>query len=82
MNLLIKYPTCSVSIELQTIEKVAQRNDGDKKSDVSVHNFTIKELETIPQGVEPDILRSIQNLPGVTTTSDVSAKYLCSRWIK
>jgi len=72
---LLNIQLTPVSLELQTIEKVAQRIDGDKKSDVSVHTFNIKGLETIPQGVETDILRSIQELPGVTTTSDVSAKY-------
>ncbi len=72
---LLNIQLAPVSLELQTIEKVAQRIDGDKKSNVSVHTFNVKGLETIPQGVETDILRSIQDLPGVTTTSDVSAKY-------
>ena len=72
---LLNIQLTPVSLELQTIEKVAQRIDGDKKPDISVHTFTIKELETIPQGVETDILRSIQYVPGVTITSDVSAKF-------
>jgi hypothetical protein len=72
---LLNIQLTPVSLELQTIEKVGQRIDGDKKPDISVHTITIKELESIPQGVEADILRSIQYIPGVTITSDVSAKY-------
>ncbi len=64
-----------VSIELQTIEKIVKRNDEDTKPSISINSFTVKELESIPQGVEPDIFRSIQNIPGVSMTSDVSAKY-------
>lgn len=72
---LLNIQLIPVTFELQTVEKVAQRIDGDKNPDISVHTILIKELETIPQGVETDILRSIQNVPGVTITSDVSAKY-------
>lgn len=72
---LLNIQLTPVKLELQTIEKVAQRIDGDKNPDISVHTIMIKELETIPQGVETDILRSIQNVPGVTMTSDVTAKY-------
>lgn len=64
-----------ISLELQTIEKVVQRIDGDKIPDISAHTFSIKDLENIPQGVETDIIRSIHYLPGVTSTNDVSAKF-------
>ena len=65
---LLNIQLSPVSLELQTIEKIGQRIDGNKKPDLSVHTFTIKELELIPQGVETDILRSIQYVPGVTLT--------------
>jgi Carboxypeptidase regulatory-like domain/TonB-dependent Receptor Plug Domain len=64
-----------VSFELQTVEKIAQRKGGDEKPNIGVHTYTVKELEIIPQGVETDILRSIQDVPGVTNTSDITAKY-------
>jgi len=63
-----------VTIEIQPIEKTAERVDR-KKSDLGKYKTTIKELETIPQGIETDILRSIQNVPGVTFSSDISASY-------
>lgn len=63
-----------VTIEIETIEKTAERIDS-KEPDLSRFKTTIKELESIPQGIETDILRSIQNVPGVTTSSDISASY-------
>jgi len=62
-------------IEIPVIEKVDQRIGGDNKSNIGVHSLTIEELKTLPQGVETDILRSIQESPGVTSTSDISARY-------
>lgn len=64
-----------VNIELQTVEKVENKFDGTSKSDLSIRSFTVRDLESVPQGVEADVLRSIQDIPGVTITSDVSAKY-------
>jgi hypothetical protein len=42
---------------------------------VSVHIVTPKELQTLPAAAQPDLLRSLQMLPGITSTSDVSAKF-------
>jgi hypothetical protein len=71
---LLNVVLAPVTIEIQPIEKIAERVDK-KKSDLGTYKATIKELEAIPQGVETDILRSIQNVPGVTFTSDISATY-------
>ena len=63
------------SVVLQTIEKVGESTVAPNATEISIQRFTIKELESMPQGVETDVLRSLQYLPGVQTTSDVSAKY-------
>lgn len=41
----------------------------------SVHVVTPQELERIPAAAQQDLLRSLQMLPGITSTSDVSAKF-------
>ena len=41
----------------------------------SVHVVTPSELQTVPAVAQNDLLRSIQMLPGITSTSDVSAKF-------
>jgi hypothetical protein len=63
------------SIELQTIEKVASRIDKTKDTDVGMHRITIQDLEKIPKGVETDLIRSLQYLPGVQSVGDVSSRY-------
>ena len=63
------------NIELETIEKVADKISKEKNVDVSIQRISIKELESLPKGVELDIFRSLQFLPGVRSTGDVTAKY-------
>ena len=62
-------------IEISEIEKVEKRIGGNNKSNISVHSYTVDEIETLPQGVETDIFRSIKEAPGVTGISDISAKF-------
>lgn len=64
-----------VSIELSTIEKVASKIPKEKSTDLSLQKIVVKDLETLPKGVEVDIFRSLQYLPGVRSGGDVSAKY-------
>ncbi|MBI9072417.1 MAG: TonB-dependent receptor [Melioribacteraceae bacterium] len=63
------------SFELQTIEKVGKRVAEKNATDIGLQRISIKELESLPKGVETDIFRSLQYVPGVRTTGDVSAKY-------
>ena len=42
---------------------------------VSIYVMTPEQLEAVPTAAQQDLLRSIQLLPGVTSTSDVSAKF-------
>ncbi len=41
----------------------------------SVHVMTPKEIQSLPAIAQSDLLRSLQMLPGITSTSDVSAKF-------
>lgn len=61
--------------ELQTVEKIGERIEDKKKTDLSIERITIKDIQNLPRGVETDIFRSLQSLPGVKSTGDVSARY-------
>lgn len=63
------------TVQLGTVEKLGQRVIEENDTDISIERITIKELETLPKGVEVDIFRSLQYLPGVRSTGDVSARY-------
>ncbi|MFH1197517.1 MAG: TonB-dependent receptor [bacterium] len=63
------------SIELQTIEKVGYRIDESNATDIGMHRITIQDLEKIPKGVETDLMRALQYLPGVQSVGDVSSRY-------
>ncbi len=63
------------SIELQTIEKIGERIAERNETDISLQRIITRDLEALPQGVETDIFRSLQYLPGVQSTGDVSARF-------
>jgi hypothetical protein len=64
------------SYQLETIEKVANAINREKNStNIGLQRISIKELEKLPKGVETDVFRSLQYIPGVKSTGDVSARY-------
>jgi len=63
------------SFELQTVEKVGRKEMETNATDIGLQVITIKELESIPQGVELDLFRSLQYVTGVKTTGDISSRY-------
>jgi len=63
------------SFELQAVEKIAQKFGDINSTDISIKTINIKELELLPKGVETDIFRSLQLLPGVQSGGDISAKF-------
>ena len=65
----------STSFELETVQKVADYEVEKNETDIGLQRITTSELESLPKGVETDILRSLQYMPGVQTTGDVSAKF-------
>ena len=64
-----------LSIELQTIEKIGEKTIAKNSTEISIDKITIRSLENLPKGVESDLFKAIQYLPGVRSTSDVSARY-------
>lgn len=63
------------SLELQTIEKVGKKIIGKNETDLGLKRISIKSIQSLPKGVETDVFRSLQYIPGVNFTADVSAKY-------
>ena len=64
-----------LSIELHSIEKIGDKYSTENRTDLGLKRISIKELEILPKGVETDVFRSLQLLPGISTTGDVTAKY-------
>ena len=64
-----------LSIELQTIEKIGDKIIKKNTTDLGLERISIRQLEILPKGVETDVMRSLQYLPGVRSTGDVSARY-------
>jgi len=64
-----------ISVQLQTIEKVGERVAKENATDLSLQKLAIRDLESLPKGIELDIFRALQNLPGVQTAGDVSARF-------
>lgn len=62
-------------IDIQAVEQVAERITHQNETNISLEKIAIKQLEALPQGVETDVFRSIKQMPGVQSTSDVSAQY-------
>ncbi|OGU62947.1 MAG: hypothetical protein A2V66_10105 [Ignavibacteria bacterium RBG_13_36_8] len=63
------------SIQLQTVEKVGEKVMETNATDIGLQRIALRDLEALPKGVETDLFRSLQYMPGVRTTSDISARY-------
>ncbi len=63
------------NLQLQTIEKIGEKVIKKNETDLSVQRLSMRQLEVMPKGVETDVFRSLQTLPGVRSTGDVSARY-------
>lgn len=63
------------SLELQAVEKIGEKITEKNSTDIGLQKLTLRQLEVLPKGVETDVFRSLQYLPGVQATGDVSAKY-------
>jgi hypothetical protein len=63
------------SIQMRTIEQTSERITSSSDSKISIERISAKQLELTPKGIEADVFRTIKYLPGVTATSDVSARY-------
>lgn len=63
------------SYELSTIEKVGEFVVQQNDVNLGLERVDIRRLELLPKGVELDVFRSLQNIPGVQSTGDVTARY-------
>jgi outer membrane cobalamin receptor len=62
---------------IQTGEVVVRSDEMSKLTErsASVHVVTPREMQSLPSIAQSDLLRSLQMLPGITSTSDVSTKF-------
>ena len=63
------------SYELGEVEKVGNRFQEKTTTEVSLEKISVSKIESLPKGVETDVLRSLTFLPGVQSAGDVSAKF-------
>jgi hypothetical protein len=63
------------SIELDELQVVADQAVRQNETDLGLEKITIREIEFVPAGTEVDIFKVIQTSAGVSSTSDVTAKY-------
>lgn len=71
----IKIELSVAEVRLPMIEKVGERVKQQNETDISLQRLTIQALERLPKGVETDVFRSLQFIPGVKSSGDVSARY-------
>lgn len=72
---LINVELSTEGVELQTIEKIGEKVIEQNATDIGLQRINMKYLESLPKGVETDVFRSLQYIPGVRSTGDVSAQY-------
>lgn len=65
----------STGVQLQTIEKIGEKVAKENATDLSLQKLAIRDIENLPKGVELDIFKALQKLPGVQTAGDVSARF-------
>jgi hypothetical protein len=57
------------------VDSVVVYGERAKGTEISVEKLSVREIESVPHGVEADVMRTIQLEPGVQSTGDVSARY-------
>ena len=60
------------AVEMEDILVLGKRVSAEE---VTAQKIPMRDIESIPNGVETDVMRSIQFLPGVQSAGDVSARY-------
>lgn len=63
------------AISLPAVEAIGYTHGKGNSTDISLDKISMRQLEKIPMGVESDVFRSLQYLPGVQSAGDVSAKF-------
>lgn len=62
-------------VALQEVQKIGEKVIDKNATDIGLERIDVRRLEILPKGVETDVFRSLQFLPGVQSTGDVSARY-------
>ncbi len=63
------------NLELKTVEKIGNKYEKPNETDLGLQRINVRDIELMPKGVETDIFRTLQAIPGVQSTGDVSARY-------
>jgi hypothetical protein len=71
----LKAQLVAVNIQMRTIETTGEKVAKENATDLSLQRISIRELESLPKGIELDVFRSLQSMPGVQTGGDVSARF-------
>ena len=71
----VKVLLASTNIQMRTIETIGERVAKENATDLSLQRIAIRDLENLPKGIELDIFRAIQSMPGVQTGGDLSARF-------
>jgi hypothetical protein len=67
-----------INLELQTMRKSVKGLIPEKNAiDIGLNKLTLANLEYLPKGIETDVFRTLQYIPGVSTTSDIHQDITC-----
>ena len=63
------------SINYNPIVKIGQYEKKANETDAGLFTLSGKEIQIVPKGIEADVMRSLQMIPGVKTSNDISSRY-------
>ena len=63
------------SVNYNAIVKIGEMIKKPNENDAGLYNLTGREIQIVPKGIEADVMRSLQMIPGVKTSNDVSSRY-------
>ena len=63
------------SVNYNAIVKIGEMIKKPNENDAGLYNLTGREIQIAPKGIEADVMRSLQMIPGVKTSNDVSSRY-------
>jgi len=63
------------SVNYNAVVKIGEMVKKPNENDAGLYNLNNKEIQIVPKGIEADVMRSLQMIPGVKTSNDVSSRY-------
>lgn len=64
-----------MNVQIEGLTVVGEHEAHRNASDLGLQKITTRELRMVPAGVEADVFRIIQSLPGVSTVGDVTSRF-------